>query len=144
MSTTTDTRTVVVERDLSAPPEKLWRALTEPLVIAEWLMQTDFAPTVGLRFKLSGDWGGVLDGEVLEVEPPRRLSYTWNYRPRRRRLRPPQHGDLHAHPDARRHPPAHGTVGLPAGPETGFGGASPAGSSSSQAGGAPEHPRKTD
>ncbi len=78
-ATTTETRSVVVERDLAAPPEKLWRALTEPHLIAEWLMQTDFAPTVGHQFKLTGDWGGVLDCEVLEVEPHRTLSYTWNY-----------------------------------------------------------------
>jgi uncharacterized protein YndB with AHSA1/START domain len=74
-----ETRTVVVEREIAHPPEKLWRALTQPHLIAEWLMQNDFAPVVGHRFKLSGDWGGVLDCEVIEIEPQETLSYTWNY-----------------------------------------------------------------
>ncbi len=75
----TETRSVVVEREMPHPPEKLWRALTQPHLIAEWLMKNDFVPAVGHRFKLSGDWGGVLDCEVLTVEPNRSLSYTWNF-----------------------------------------------------------------
>lgn len=73
-----ETRTVVVEREFPYPPEKLWRALTTPHLIAEWLMKNDFAPTVGHRFNLRGDWGGV-ECEVLAVEPHKTLSYTWNY-----------------------------------------------------------------
>jgi uncharacterized protein YndB with AHSA1/START domain len=42
-------------------------------------MKNDFVPSVGHRFTLSGDWGGMLDCEVLEVEPNRTLSYTWNF-----------------------------------------------------------------
>jgi uncharacterized protein YndB with AHSA1/START domain len=72
-------RSVVVERDIPHRPEKLWRALTQPHLIREWLMQNDFAPVVGHRFHLSGDWGGVLDCEVLEVKPNEMLSYTWNH-----------------------------------------------------------------
>ncbi len=75
----TETRSVVVEREMPHAPEKLWRALTQPHLIAEWLMRNDFVPAVGHRFKLSGDWGGVLDCEVLAVEPNRSLSYTWNF-----------------------------------------------------------------
>jgi uncharacterized protein YndB with AHSA1/START domain len=74
----TETRSVVVERDIPHPPQKLWRALTQPHLIAEWLMKNDFAPVVGHKFNLSADWGGVLDCEVLAVEPNRTLSYTWN------------------------------------------------------------------
>jgi uncharacterized protein YndB with AHSA1/START domain len=48
-----ETRSVVVEREFAAPPEKLWRALTQPHLIEEWLMKGDFAPVVGHRFKLS-------------------------------------------------------------------------------------------
>ncbi len=73
------TRSVVVERDFAHPPEKLWRALTEPHLIADWLMANDFAPSVGHRFNLRGEWGGVLDCEVLALEPDRHLSYTWNF-----------------------------------------------------------------
>ncbi|HEY8615971.1 SRPBCC domain-containing protein [Phenylobacterium sp.] len=72
-------RTAVVERELPHPPEKVWRALTQPHLLEEWLMKTDFAPVVGHRFQLRGEWGGVLDGEVLVVEPNRTLAYTWNY-----------------------------------------------------------------
>ncbi|HEX8449291.1 MAG TPA: SRPBCC domain-containing protein [Allosphingosinicella sp.] len=74
-----EARNVVVERDFAHPPEKVWRALTQPHLVAEWLMKNDFEPLVGHRFTLSGDWGGVLDCEVLEIEPNQRLSYTWNF-----------------------------------------------------------------
>jgi uncharacterized protein YndB with AHSA1/START domain len=72
-------RSVVVERDIPHPPSKLWRALTQPHLIEEWLMRNDFAPVVGHRFHLRGDWGGVLECEVIEIEPNRLLSYTWNH-----------------------------------------------------------------
>lgn len=72
-------RSVVVEREYPWPPEKLWRALTQPHLIEAWLMKNDFAPVVGRRFSLRGDWGGVLDCEVRLVEPERRLSYTWDF-----------------------------------------------------------------
>ena len=75
----TETRSVVVEREMPYPPEKIWRALTQPHLIAEWLMQNDFNPVVGHRFNLRGDWGGVLDCEVLAVEPHKTLSYIWNF-----------------------------------------------------------------
>jgi len=77
--TATETRSVVVERELPFPPDKLWRALTQPHLLEEWLMKNDFDPTVGHRFSLRGDWGGVLDCEVLAIEPLRSLSYTWNF-----------------------------------------------------------------
>jgi uncharacterized protein YndB with AHSA1/START domain len=78
-STATEIKTVVVERDIAHPPEKLWRALTQPHLIEEWLMKNDFAPRVGHRFNLRGEWGGVLDCEVLAIEPQKTLSYTWNF-----------------------------------------------------------------
>ncbi len=74
-----ETLSVVVEREFPYPPEKLWRALTQPHLIEEWLMKNDFKPAVGHRFNLRGDWGGVLDCEVLAIEPNRSLSYTWNF-----------------------------------------------------------------
>jgi uncharacterized protein YndB with AHSA1/START domain len=75
----TETLSVVVERELPFPPEKIWRALTQPHLIAEWLMKNDFQPVLGHRFTLRGDWGGVLDCEVLVVEPERTLAYTWDF-----------------------------------------------------------------
>jgi len=74
--TATETRTVVIERELPHAPEKIWRALTRPHLIAEWLMTNDFQPVAGHGFKLSADWGAV-DCTVLDVEEPRTLSYTW-------------------------------------------------------------------
>lgn len=75
------TRSVVVERELAAPPAKLWRALTEPHLVEEWLMQTDFQPVEGHRFTLrrepKPDVKVVIDCRVLEVDPPRTLSYSW-------------------------------------------------------------------
>lgn len=75
----TDLRSVVIERQLAHPPEKIWRALTQPHLIAEWLMQNDFAPALGHRFNLTGEWGGTLDCEVLAIDPPRTLAYSWDH-----------------------------------------------------------------
>jgi uncharacterized protein YndB with AHSA1/START domain len=78
----TETKSVVMERELAHPPEKIWRALTQPHLIAEWLMQNDFRPALGHRFNLRtqayGDWNGIIDCEVLALEPNKTLSYTWN------------------------------------------------------------------
>lgn len=74
--TNPETLFVVVERDMPFPPERIWRALTQPHLIAEWLMTNDFSPVVGHAFKLSGDWGAV-DCQVRSVEPNRSLVYSW-------------------------------------------------------------------
>ena len=75
-------RSVLIERELPHPPEKVWRALTQSALIEEWLMKNDFEPVVGRRFTLQmapgPHWNGVTDCEVLEVEPYRRLAYSWN------------------------------------------------------------------
>jgi uncharacterized protein YndB with AHSA1/START domain len=74
--TSSETRSVIVERELPYPPEKIWRALTQPHLIEQWLMKSDFKPVVGHRFNLRADWGAV-DCQVLEVGPNRTMSYTW-------------------------------------------------------------------
>ena len=74
--TSAETRSVIVKRDIPFPAEKIWRALTQPHLIEEWLMKNDFKPVVDHRFNFRGDWGAV-DCEVLEVEPNKTLSYTW-------------------------------------------------------------------
>ncbi len=71
-----ETLSVVIERDIPFPPEKIWRALTQPHLIEEWLMKNDFVPVIDHRFKFSADWGAV-DCQVLVVEPDKVLSYTW-------------------------------------------------------------------
>ncbi len=77
-----ETRSVVVERELPYPPEKIWRALTQPHLIEEWLMKNDFNPLVGHRFNLrrtpKPDVNIVVDCQVLVVEPNKTLSYTWS------------------------------------------------------------------
>jgi uncharacterized protein YndB with AHSA1/START domain len=74
--TSTETRSVVVEREIHFPLEKIWRALTQPHLIEEWLMQNDFKPVVDHRFSLRADWGAV-ECQVVAVEPNKTLSYTW-------------------------------------------------------------------
>ncbi|MBN8976042.1 MAG: SRPBCC domain-containing protein [Rhizobiales bacterium] len=71
-----ETLAVVVERDMPHPPEKVWRALTQPHLIDEWLMKTDFKPTVDHRFTLRAEWGTV-DCQVTAIEPNKSLSYRW-------------------------------------------------------------------
>ncbi len=81
MTTTATTRTLVIEREMPHPQEKIWRALTEGKLIEEWLMKNDFQPVVGHRFKFRAtpvpNWNGVIDSQVLVVEPKSRLSYGW-------------------------------------------------------------------
>jgi uncharacterized protein YndB with AHSA1/START domain len=72
----TETLSVVVEREVPFPPEKVWRALTQPELIEKWLMKNDFKPVVDHAFTLRADWGAV-DCRVLTVEPKKTLSYTW-------------------------------------------------------------------
>ncbi|KAA0074560.1 SRPBCC domain-containing protein [Tardiphaga sp. P9-11] len=74
--TASETRSVVIEREFGHAPEKLWRALTQPHLIAEWLMKNDFQPVIDHRFDLSANWGEVAC-RVTEVEPNQKLAYTW-------------------------------------------------------------------
>src|ERR1700685_4166013 len=78
---TAETRSVVIEKELPYPPEKIWRALTESSLIKEWLMDNDFAPVVGHKYNFRStpvpNWSGIIDSEVLVVEPNKKLSYSW-------------------------------------------------------------------
>jgi uncharacterized protein YndB with AHSA1/START domain len=71
----------VIEREMPYPAEKIWRALTEGPLIKEWLMDNDFQPVVGHGFSFRStpvpNWNGVIDSEVLVVEPNKKLSYSW-------------------------------------------------------------------
>lgn len=72
------TLTLVIERVFPHPPEKLWRALTESSLLAQWMMKNDFEPVIGHRFQFRTDptaeWKFVVDCKVLVVDPPVRLS----------------------------------------------------------------------
>ena len=76
------TRTLVIERELPHPLEKIWRALTQGPLIQEWLMDNDFQPVVGHKFSFRSTpvpgWNGLIDSEVLVIEPNRKLSYSWS------------------------------------------------------------------
>lgn len=75
-NTAAEPLSVVVERDIAHPPEKVWRALTQPHLLQEWLMRTDFQPVLGHGFSFSAEWGTV-DCRVTEIETHRSLAYRW-------------------------------------------------------------------
>jgi uncharacterized protein YndB with AHSA1/START domain len=74
-------RDITVEDVLPHAPAAVWKALTTAELITRWLMPNDFALEVGRRFQFRsapmGDWNGIVDCEILEVEPMRRLAYRW-------------------------------------------------------------------
>jgi len=70
---------------LPRPPADVWTALTDPRALAEWLMPNNFEPRVGHVFRFHVDpmpgFSGINECKVLEVDPPRRLVYTWTVLP---------------------------------------------------------------
>ncbi len=74
-------RSVIVEREFPHPLEKVWRALTERSLIEQWLMKNDFQPVAGHAFTLRADpapnWNGVIECQVIAVEPCKTLFYAW-------------------------------------------------------------------
>ena len=72
---------IIVDYTFHEPPEQVWRVLTEPTLLAQWLMPNDIEPVVGCKFtfreKPRGDWDGIVYCEVLEVDPPHKLAYSW-------------------------------------------------------------------
>jgi uncharacterized protein YndB with AHSA1/START domain len=81
MTDTAQIRTLVIEREMPHPPEKIWRALTQGALLEQWLMKNDFLPVVGHRFSFRTtpvpNWTGVIECEVKVVEPNSQLSYSW-------------------------------------------------------------------
>src|ERR1035441_8666030 len=81
MTNASPTQTLVIEREMPHPQEKIWRALTEGQLMEQWLMKNDFKPVMGHRFQLRStpvpNWNGIIDCEVLLVDPQSRLSYGW-------------------------------------------------------------------
>jgi uncharacterized protein YndB with AHSA1/START domain len=74
-------RDIVVEKLLQHPPQAVWRALTDPRALAEWLMVNDFEPRVGHKFQFRDrprpGWDGTTHCEVLECREPHVLKYSW-------------------------------------------------------------------
>lgn len=85
MNAKTETQSILVEYDLPHPPVKVWRALTEPELLAAWLMDTDMQPFVGHSFTFRAQptpwWDGIVSCEVLELELHKRLRYSWRSGP---------------------------------------------------------------
>ncbi|WP_028051134.1 SRPBCC domain-containing protein [Cellulomonas sp. URHD0024] len=78
-----DLTTIVVDQFYPHPPERVWRALTTPELLAQWLMPNDFRAEVGHRFTMRGrpveatGFSGVVASTVLAVEAPRLLRISW-------------------------------------------------------------------
>jgi uncharacterized protein YndB with AHSA1/START domain len=76
------TESISFEFDLHHRPEKVWRALTDPVLLSEWLL-----PVVGLKLEPGAafafrappqpDWDGMVNCRFSEIEAQRKLSYTW-------------------------------------------------------------------
>ena len=73
--------TVVLDVEVKSPIERIWHALTDSELLAIWMLfrSNDFKPVVGHAFQLRDAPGfdGVIDCEVIEVNEPHRLSYSW-------------------------------------------------------------------
>ncbi len=72
---------VELDEFLAAPPPRVWQALTDPAILARWLMPSDFEPRVGKRFTFVPDcptsWEGNVTCEVLELVPGERMVWSW-------------------------------------------------------------------
>jgi uncharacterized protein YndB with AHSA1/START domain/DNA-binding transcriptional ArsR family regulator len=75
---TSELATISVDQFIAAPPAKVWRAITEPELHAQWWAAGDIAAVVGHRFHLEMPGWGSVPCEVTEVEPERRFVYTFN------------------------------------------------------------------
>ncbi|QPC92792.1 SRPBCC domain-containing protein [Mesorhizobium sp. INR15] len=62
--------------DLPEPPEKVWRALTVPELLAAWMMPNDIKPEIGNRFAFAKA-DAPIECQVLDAEPGRLLRYSW-------------------------------------------------------------------
>ncbi|MBI3760017.1 MAG: SRPBCC domain-containing protein [Deltaproteobacteria bacterium] len=84
-------RDILIEADYPHPPQKVWRALTDPKLMARWLMENDFQPRLGHKFqfrmKPQPGFDGIINCEVIEFDQPHRLTYSWVGGPLRSQVR---------------------------------------------------------
>lgn len=77
-------RAMVHEVEYAHPPERVWKALTDPAALGQWLMDNDFVAKRGAKFQFTAEpmpgWDGTVQCEVLELDPPRRMVWAWRSR----------------------------------------------------------------
>lgn len=76
------TESITFEFDLKHPPEKVWRTLTDPELLGEWLLPVvgfELEPEAPFTFKAPPQpgWDGIVKCRFLEIEEPRKISYSW-------------------------------------------------------------------
>ena len=76
------TESISFEFDLHHSPEKVWRALTDPALLTEWLLpvaELELEPGAAFVFKTQAypGWDGTVNCRILEIEAHRKLAYTW-------------------------------------------------------------------
>ena len=76
------TESIAFEFDLHHSPEKVWRALTDPALLAEWLLpvvagKLELGAAFTLKTQAYPGRDGTVNCRVLEIEPRRKLSYAW-------------------------------------------------------------------
>ncbi len=80
-ATPEETQSISMEFDLPHAPAKVWRCLTEPALLAKWLMSTNMQPLIGNAFTFQAPsgprWDGTVNCEMREIEPHKRLRYSW-------------------------------------------------------------------
>ena len=90
MDTTADDIVVVREVALAARPETVWEFLVDPEKVMRWMgVAVDFHPRPGGGYSIEVIPGNIARGEFVEVDPPRRLVYTWGWDPGDTSLIPP-------------------------------------------------------
>jgi uncharacterized protein YndB with AHSA1/START domain len=74
---------IEVDQFLARPPDRVWQALTDPALLAQWLMPNDFRPAVGHQFTFRTEpvpahgFDGIVHCQVLDLDPPRLLRFSW-------------------------------------------------------------------
>ena len=76
------TESIAFEFDLQHSPQKVWRALTDPVLLTEWLLpvvELELEPGAAFTFKTQPHpgWDGTVSCRILEIEAHRKLSYAW-------------------------------------------------------------------
>jgi uncharacterized protein YndB with AHSA1/START domain len=74
-------REILLIEEYAHPQEKVWKLLTDSAELERWLMPNDFVPEIGRSFTMTAPrrpgFDGVIRCRVLELEPPRRMRWSW-------------------------------------------------------------------